>query len=33
MGYVPRAEKLVSHTDVLRHDPARLAEAIFRIIL
>jgi uncharacterized cofD-like protein len=33
MGYTPRADNLVSQTDVVRHDPNRLAEAIFRIIL
>ncbi len=33
MGYTPRAENLVSQSDVVRHDPKRLAEAIFRIIL
>jgi uncharacterized cofD-like protein len=33
MGYTPRAENLVSQTDVVRHDPQRLADAIFRIIL
>lgn len=33
LGYTPRAENLVSQTDVARHDPKRLAEAIFKIIL
>ena len=32
MGYVPIAANLVSQTDTVRHDPARLAEAIFRVI-
>jgi uncharacterized cofD-like protein len=33
MGFTPRAENLVSQSDVVRHDPQRLADAIFRIIL
>ncbi len=33
LGYTPVSANLVSQTDVVRHDPARLAEAIFRIIL
>ena len=33
MGYTPVAVNLISQTDIVRHDPARLAEAIYRIIL
>ena len=33
MGYIPRAVNLISQTDIVRHDPAHLAEEIFRIIL
>ncbi len=33
MGYTPLAVNLISQTDIVRHDPARLAEAIYRIIL
>lgn len=33
MGFTPKAENLVSQTDVVRHDSMRLAEAIFRIIV
>lgn len=33
MGFTPRAENLVSQTDVVRHDSTRLADAIFRIIV
>lgn len=33
MGFIPKAENLVSQTDVVRHDSTRLAEAIFRIIV
>ncbi len=33
MGYTPRAVNLISQTDIVRHDPAHLAEEIFRIIL
>ena len=33
MGYTPMAVNLISQTDIVRHDPARLAEAIYRIIL
>ena len=32
-GYTPVAVNLISQTDIVRHDPARLAEAIYRIIL
>ena len=32
-GYTPIAVNLISQTDIVRHDPARLAEAIYRIIL
>ena len=32
-GYTPVAVNLISQTDIVRHDPARLAEEIFRIIL
>lgn len=33
MGFTPKAENLVSQTDLVRHDSTRLAEAIFRIIV
>ena len=33
MGYTPVAVNLISQTDIVRHDPARLTEAIYRIIL
>jgi len=33
MGYMPVAANLISQTDIVRHDSARLAEAIFKIIL
>ena len=33
MGYTPVAVNLISQTDIVRHDPARLAEEIYRIIL
>ncbi|MDQ2800094.1 MAG: YvcK family protein [Armatimonadota bacterium] len=33
LGYTPHVANLISHTDVVRHDSTRLAEAIFRIIL
>ena len=31
--YTPVAVNLISQTDIVRHDPARLTEAIYRIIL
>jgi len=33
MGYVPIAANLASQADTARHDPAHLAEAIFRVIM
>ena len=33
LGYTPVAVNLISQTDIVRHDPARLTEAIYRIIL
>ncbi len=33
MGYVPIAANLVSQENTARHDPAHLAEAIFRVIM
>ncbi len=33
MGYTPVAVNLISETDIVRHDPARLTEEIYRIIL
>lgn len=33
LGVTPIAAPLISHADVVRHDPKRLAEAIYRIIL
>lgn len=33
MGYTPVTGNLISETDVVRHDPTRLADAMFRIIL
>ena len=33
MGYTPVAVNLISQTDIVRHDPARLTEEIYRIIL
>ncbi len=33
MGFTPIAVDLISQTDIVRHDPAQLAEAIYRIIL
>lgn len=33
MGLTSVAVKLISQTDIVRHDPTHLAEAIYRIIL
>ena len=33
LGLTPIAVNLISQTDIVRHDPAHLAEAIYRIIL
>ena len=33
LGYTPVAVNLISQTDIVRHDPARLTEEIYRIIL
>ena len=33
LGYSPYAANLISQSDVVRHDPARLADAILRLIL
>ncbi len=33
LGYTPVAVNLISQTDIVRHDPACLTEAIYRIIL
>ncbi len=33
MGFISIAVDLISQTDIVRHDPAHLAEAIYRIIL
>jgi uncharacterized cofD-like protein len=33
MGFTPIAVNLISQTDIVRHDPAHLAEEIYRIIL
>ena len=33
LGYSPYAASLISQSDVVRHDPARLADAILRLIL
>ena len=33
LGYAPYAANLISQSDVVRHDPARLADAIVRLIM
>jgi len=33
MGYRPRTGQFVSQSDVVRHDPALLAEAVVRLLL
>ena len=33
LGYTPVAVNLISQTDIVRHDPAKLTEEIYRIIL